>query len=272
MRVLILGGSGFVGSNIFKYLSSYYSVFTASRSGKNSDYILDFNNPSTYSVCDENYDIVVNCIVDYNAVFDQKINNDVFQKSCFLEYLSRNSSHFIDISSISALSQNKHLSDYNFVKFLSDEITSYICKKNNLKYTILRFAQIFDLEGKGRNTQRAFYYFVDTFKKKQILNVFGNADKKRSYMPIDILVKTVHKTIVDKITGEHSIIMADSYSANELINEFNKVINLPEENINYILNEFAVEYYIPRCSEAYSDFLSQYPNCSNFFAELLSPK
>lgn len=268
MKILILGGSGFVGNYIQNYLSSYYNVFSTSRNGKGVDFVLDIKNLSTYFIFEQNFDVVINCIVDYESDIHEKISIETLHKSYFLNFLSGKCKHYIDISSISALRQNRNLSDYNFAKFLSEEVTMYVCKKRKIKYSILRFAQIFDTYGNGRDSQKAFYYFVDSFRKKQEINVFGNADCKRSYMPMEVLLMAVGMTITNEITGNHNIIMPDTYSSNELIREFKKVIDFPDENINYMPNKLASEYYIPKCSIAFSEFVLKCPKCPKYFSEI----
>lgn len=270
MRILILGASGLVGSNLVKYLSQFYTVYTTSRSGQNADYAFDLTNKATYACFNDNFDVIINCVVDYNLPFASKLHAEINCKADLLLSLSKNNTHFIDISSISATPENKMLSEYNFSKFLSDELTNYICSKGKTDFTILRFAQIFDFEEKANKMQKALYYFIDSFRKQNILNVFGDANAARSYIPIDILVKVVNKTIAEKITGIHNIIMPDTYSANDLINVFNSIRPFPASKIVYSPNELATSYQIPNCSPNFEDYLSKLENCVSFFRPLLS--
>lgn len=271
MRILILGGTGFVGFNLKKYLSGFYDVAITSRSGASADLAFDIADERSYSGLNDNFDIVINCIVDYNSSLEQKIKSDVLYKMRLLEQVAKKGSHYIEVSSVFATEENKTLSDYNFAKFLSDEIVCYVSDKANLRYSILRYPQIFDLEEKGRVSQKGFYYFIDTFRQQQILNVFGNAEAKRSYMPVEVLVKTVHEAIKKKIMGIHNVVMPDAYSANDLITEFRKSITFPDKNISYQPGRAAMEYSIPGCSVYFEEFLSQQPGgCAYYFKKLLT--
>jgi nucleoside-diphosphate-sugar epimerase len=269
MRILILGGGGFVGGYLKTFLSSYGTVLTASRSNPEVDLFFDINKPETYSACDDHFDVIIDCMVDYSSSINEKLQNEVVSKSRLLEFISHKKIHYVDISSVSALNENRLLSDYNFSKFLSDEVTQYVGSRNNLKYTILRFAQIFDREEKGSKTQKALYYFINAFRKQQPLTVFGNPDNKRSYIPVEILVKTVYKAIAEGITGVHNVIMPDRYSANDLIAEFSRIVNYPKSNILYQPEVFSIEYYIPSCSQHFINFMQVQPGCVPFFSHLL---
>ena len=267
MKILILGGNGFVGSNLATFLASFYSVATASRSVSQSNLYFDLHQPETFSLC-RDYDVVINCIVDYTHTVEGTIQNDLQSKLQFIKYISTLSLHYIEISSISAVAENKYLSAYNFSKFLSEEVTYYAAQQNQFDFSLLRFAQIIDEHGLSRKSQGAFNYFVDCFRNKTILNVFGNPNVPRSYMPISILVQTVHHCIKAKILGSHQVIMPDSYSANDLIMAFQKYIPKPESEFNYDASRFAFEYFIPSCSESFVTLLADF-SCETTFKNCL---
>ncbi len=269
MKILILGGNGFVGSNLVAHLSEFYSVQTASRTATSSNMYFDIHDSATFSVCNNNFDVIINCIVDYSNTVEDTITNELVPKIEFLKYLCNLSSHYIEISSVSALIENNYLSEYNFSKFLLEEVFNYTVLNSTFNFSILRFAQIIDENGQSKKTQGAFHYFVDCFKNKKALNVFGNPNKPRSYIPIAILAQTVHQCIKTKIVGTHNVIMPDVYSANDLIIAFNKTISKPDSEINYDVSKLAMEYYIPPCSESFVTLLSDL-SCKNTFKKCLS--
>jgi nucleoside-diphosphate-sugar epimerase len=123
----------------------------------------------------------------------------VLGKENISRILSQNKSKCIAISSVSATKDNKHLSDYNCSTSLSDETLRHFAALYNLQYTILRYTQISNYKEMANKNQGAIYHFIDSFRNNKPLNVFGNADMIRSYIPTEVLVKTVRKTIEEKI-------------------------------------------------------------------------
>ncbi len=268
MKVLILGGNGFVGRHLALHLAKIHEVSTASRTISGNNPYFDLHQPETYNICDDQYDVIINCIVDYSHTTEDTLGKELLPKRKFLQYIATLNTYYIEISSVSALPENKYASDYNFSKFLSEEVLHYTLQNQALDFSVLRFAQIIDAQGGSRKMQGAYHYFVDAFRNKSQLNVFGNADALRSYIPIDILVQAVKYAIDHKITGFHNVIMPDCYSANDLIAELGKTIAKPASEIHYDPSRPAAEYFIPPCSESFVPLLTHF-SCQNEFKKSL---
>lgn len=268
MKILILGGTGFVGSNLASYLSAFHTVLTASRTVSGTNKHFDLGDPETYTICKDGYDVIINCIVDYSHSVEGTIAKELLPKKKFLEFISTLHIHYIEISSVSALEENKYTSDYNFSKFLSEEVLRFTLKSHPFDFSLLRFAQIIDANGGSRKSQKAYHYFADAFRNKTPLNVFGNPNVPRSYMPIAILVQTVKYGIEAKIRGFHNVIMPDSYCANDLVAAFRETIAKPQSEIIYDATGLAAEYFIPPCSESFVPLLAGF-SCKEVFKKSL---
>lgn len=268
MKVLILGGSGLVGSHLKTELEKDHEVTATSRAGNNGLLKFDITNNATFSVFNSSYDAVIDCIVDYTLNLNDKLNNDVIGKERMLRLLFQKKIYYLAISSVSATEANKHLSDYNFSKFLSDETIRHFANFYGLECCILRYSQIFDYNEISRKVQSALYYFIDSLRSNKPLNVFGNPDLKRSYMPIEVLVKTVRKALMERITGTHDIIMRDTYSSNDLIKALAPIVNYDENNLHYDADKKVSEYKIPLSSNVF-DGLLQNENCLPYLKKLL---
>jgi nucleoside-diphosphate-sugar epimerase len=268
MKILILGGTGLVGNYIKNELEKTHDVIATSRLGIDPLISFDFNKDETYGILSDSYDFVIDCTVDYSLGLNDKLKNDVLGREKLLRLLLPNKTHYIAISSISATPENKNLSDYNFSKFLSDETIYHFSKLHQLQYTILRFGQIFDYEEKAKKIQGALYYFISSFRSNQTLNIFGNTTRKRTYIPIEILVKTVKKTIDEKITGTHDVIMPDSYSSEDLVAIFSQIVPYSLSNLKYHPEKSISEYTIPKCSPVFHNYLMK-ETCLAYFRKIL---
>jgi len=269
VKVLILGGTGLVGSNLVKVLSKANTVDYTSRSGKNESLLFNISKPETFVICNNNYDVIINCIVDYTSEIETRLQQDILDKFNLLEFVSTHTSHYIDVSSISALEENKLNSDYNFSKYLAEQVTVYCARKFKFNYSILRYAQVFDQEEKARVVQKGLYYFVDSFRNQTVLNVLGDADFKRSYIPVEILCKTIEYAMQNSIYGPHNVIMPELFSSKDLIKIFSNQKLLNEEKIIFKPAEPSTQYFVPPCSTYFNEFMIRSNSVVPYFIKLL---
>ena len=93
-----------------------------------------------------------------------------------------------------------------------------------------------------------------------MLTLFGDARKKRSYIPIEIVCKCILQTIDNVVIGEHNVIMNDTYSPWELAAAFSKFNNYDLNKIAFDPGRSVASYNIPPCS---GDFITTLQNESN---------
>ena len=260
-RILILGGSGFVGSYLANFFKPNFDVSTTSSTGKDADLAFDVTRGDFTEI--KNYDYIINCIVSYENDLDQSIDVNVKGTFKLLEHLCNKNCHYINISSVSAASENFHQNIYSFAKHLTDEVVSYYRVKSVLKLTTLRFAQIYDGEGHAKKMQPGLFYFAEKIKQNEPLTIFGDKNKKRSYIPIEVLCKSVFFSLENGIVGNHNVIMPDNYSSLELANIFSKMTNW-RPVFGFDEGTPAVQYSIPECSPDFIPIIEMETNLPYF--------
>lgn len=138
-KILLLGGEGFIGRNIAKYLSDYYSCFSL---GIEKSLFTDRNdvfiqgNPYVDIILNE-YDVIIHLI-------DNAISLDEFkeQELKLLENVTfTKNGHLILFSSAVIYADSN--SEYAKRKILLENIYTEYCKKNDLNLTIFRLFNIY---------------------------------------------------------------------------------------------------------------------------------
>jgi dTDP-4-dehydrorhamnose reductase len=214
MKILIVGGTGFVGSYIKTHLNKCHYIKTTSCSNNNSDLIYNVEKHELLDIIDENFDIIINNVSPNTLNFSATERNI----KSVIEYCKKHSSHLIQISSFLASEANRNLNDYTFKKALSEDII--ISEMNEKQYTILRFSQLMDYKGESRKTQGGLYFLAESLLKKIPVMVFSNYQEcYRNYMPIELLLKIIDFTIEHNIKGLHNAYFNEfTLSLKELIN------------------------------------------------------
>ncbi len=249
MKILLVGGTGFVGSYLREYLvMNNYSVdFTSCNNSLGIQYNAFTSN--IFNVINEKYDIVINNINPQNLPYDISIKND----DSIIEYCKKNNSFLIHISSLFASELNKNDSPYSLKKSFSEMLINQALKNN--KYVILRFPQIFDSIGLARRSQQGLYYLLESIKFNRPITMFSNfRDCYRNYMPIEIVVNIIQLIITQKMTGVvNSHIDSFTFRYEDLLTD---LVSLnPDYNTDLITvgDKFGLQYVIdPQCEQLVS--------------------
>lgn len=138
-KILILGGEGFIGRNLFDFLSKNYDCYSSDRSasvftGANRKVVK--KNPYEQKI-KNNYNIIIHLI-------DNKVDNRFYEKK-ELELIKNidlsDKNHLILFSS--AVIYANPDSEYGKRKIKMENIYSNYCNKHNIKLTIFRLFNIY---------------------------------------------------------------------------------------------------------------------------------
>lgn len=201
LNVLITGHTGLVGNNLLDELSESMNCFGISESTGT-----DISKYENLKKIDFSPDIIIHCAskFDNDNIEDIVMTNEIGTINICRYAKENNVKHLIFTSSISALDHkyNEYHNRYGISKMNAEKYLKYFCKQFNIKYSILRFTQIYDNGNKGKKNQYFLYYLIDTLQKNKELTIYGTKNPFRSYMHIDDVVEIIKKVINEKTYGE----------------------------------------------------------------------
>jgi len=216
-NILIIGGSGFIGTNLAKkliQLDSKVSLFQRVKIQHDpvfSYYYGDItNNSKLKKIVKQNFDIIFHC-----AGFSGEINNQNNpEKSIQINYLAtRDLLDFIHQYSPTTKtvicssrleygkSTTKNVNEnhptrpigfYGISKLLSTVYTSHMHQKHNLPVTILRISNVYGSSSPFKfEHYNIINHFINQAKNKKNLIVYGKGNQIRDYLYIDDLINAL---------------------------------------------------------------------------------
>ncbi len=173
-KVLLVGGSGFIGQHLKKSLSNHYQVYISGSSERNLEnyFHLNFSEPSTFqSIQHIQFDIIIMLAASMRGTGDSNLTNpdleiNTIRTSYFLQFIADNNitKRIVHISSmtvyaipeilpVSETSKRIPLSIYGLSKKISEDITEFFSISNNINVMVLRMPGIF-----GGNRKSGYIY------------------------------------------------------------------------------------------------------------------
>ena len=216
-KVLIFGGYGFIGNNLYLELKKNYIVsrYTSTQNYKNK---ILYNYKNFFKVI-KNFkpDIIFFLSGTSNPDYrDQKHLNDLKKTNLVLQslmfslkalnfkgkifYFSSIGVYGSNISSV--VSEKKSLNPESFYalsKIIAEEQCKFFTKKYNLNINILRICSIF---GPGLKRQIIYKIIKKISDKDGIAKFLGNVNDKREFLFIDDLILIVKKLMLSKAKQE----------------------------------------------------------------------
>jgi nucleoside-diphosphate-sugar epimerase len=184
-KILIIGGSGYLGWHLSKVLIKKNDVFITSRYKREeqNSLVFDLEDSSTYNNIDFNsFDIVFMLASSMSGIQSKTLDGDTFNLNCiaykdFLNHLVEinYAKRFVYISSMTVYSDENSIpveengltelppNPYGLSKLLAEQLTKFYCREHNFKGAIIRIPGLF-----GGDRKSGFIYnAVDKISKNE---------------------------------------------------------------------------------------------------------
>jgi len=225
---IVLGNTGFIGKNLEKYLiqkrksvcgfnSKQINLFYKKSSLKLSKLInketiiffLSFNkNQSKASIkdFDKNYLLIKNFI---DVIKKKKPKKIIFFSS---QSVYGEGTHNLNITENTIPNPTSY---YGIAKYTAERLLIKFCYEKKISLIVIRIPRVYGLGDNPRNYGPT--KFIDFFKKKKQLIVWGSGDEKRDYLYINDLNKIIVKLSKINFIGTINVCSGKSYSFIQII-------------------------------------------------------
>ena len=258
-KVLICGGSGFIGKNVIKYLKSKnYRIFATynTKIPKNFSFVKWIKSDLTFKEnvknTINNFDIVIQCAAVTSGAKEMITNpfsligdNVVMNSLILKEVVKKNIKHFIFLScSVMYHHSNKKLREnqYNPKKKLNkvyegmalskvyiENMCKFFSERSKTKFTVLRHTNIYGPHDKFENNKSHFMASTITKAKyaKNKIEIWGNGNERRDFLYIDDLCSAI-ECVIKKQKKKFELLnisYGKNFSIKEIVKKVRKCIN-----------------------------------------------
>ena len=188
-KILIIGGSGYLGRHLLKALKKNNEVFFTSQNKceKENSLILNLESSSTYNNIDfNNFDIIFMLVSNMSGIKSKIMSCSTFDLNCksykdFLNHLVEinSSKNFVYISSMTVYSVYNDIpvnesgntelppNSYGLSKLFAEQLTKFYSQENDFKAVIIRIPGLF-----GGDRKSGFIYnAIDKISKNENFHV-----------------------------------------------------------------------------------------------------
>lgn len=250
MRVMIIGGMGFIGESLSRrLLSEDYSIAIYDRVEANIEgvesIVGDFSNEKCWDKILEGIDVVYHLVSttvpsSSNKDIPFDIMSNVIGSVNLLDAVSRNKNikKIIFISSggtiygegynnpIKEEDQTNPICSYGIHKLTIEKYLNYFNKAFGLNYNVIRLGNPFGIRKDTNNGQGVIPIFINKVLNNDKISIWGNDQIIRDYIFIDDVIEALMKVMY--YNGEESVFNLGTgmgYSLNEIIENIESALD-----------------------------------------------
>ena len=252
MKVLVIGGSGFLGSHVADELSNIDYEVTIGDIVK-SEYIQKSQSFLKLDIMD--VDLLIEKIKDFDVVYNfagladinvaltnplKTVELNILGNTNILEACRINKIKRYIYASSAYVFSNKG-SFYGISKQASERLIEEYSQSFGLNYTIIRYGSVY---GPRADAQNRIYRMVKQAIDDGKITYTGNGDEIREYIHVRDAASLSVEILNEKYINEHLILTGvEKFKYSELLNMIKEIMN-NEIEIEYLNNEYSGHYEI----------------------------
>jgi nucleoside-diphosphate-sugar epimerase len=245
-KILIFGGSGFIGKHLIDKMNGNYDFLSLSRNLEDNSTCSKVGNilePKSYELFLENTETIINLVGQVESNLEHFTSSNLTGSLNLLNSAVKyNIKNIILISTINVYGENNNspskesdtlspISNYGIIKMLNEKLYEHFSKVHGINVTILRLSGVY---GPGK-IKGFFPQLINAINDKSIiLKPYNYGNQLRDFIYIDDVIDGILKSINHNSSGFDifNISSSNRYSIKELISITEKLSN----------SQIAVEY------------------------------
>ena len=238
-KILIFGGSGFIGKHLISKMNGKYDFLSLSRTLEDNSLCSEVGNilePKSYESFLENTETIINLVGQVEPNLDQFASSNLTGSLNLLNSAVKyNIKNIILISTINVYGENNNspsketdtlspISNYGIIKMMNEKLYEHFSKIHDINITILRLSGVY---GPGK-IKGFFPQMINAINDESIvLEPYNYGNQLRDFIYIDDVIDGILKSISHNSSGFDifNISSGNRYSIKEIISITEKLSN-----------------------------------------------